>query len=186
MTLSTGWHSRGIPCGAQVGRGGRMGGCNPGPCRACRTACPPATGRPRAAVRGEAPPQRQAFLYVGQSIPINVPPETVLTIHPISRLPTLPSHLAAAAVCCSALQGGFQEFSGKNKWTLLHRVKFCPPPPPPPPPPWRHLSTFPGGRRARRMEEVPSGVIRGQTRAPGFSKAKLLSEITAKANAMEP
>ena len=99
--------------------------------------------------------------------------------------PPLPP-CSSSRVCCSALQGGFQEFSGKNKWTLLHRVKFCPPPPPPPPPPWRHLSTFPGGRRARRMEEVPSGVIRGQTRAPGFSKAKLLSEITAKANAMEP
>ena len=41
---------------------------------------------------------QQAFLYVGQGIPINVPPETALIIHRISRLPTLPSHLAAAAV----------------------------------------------------------------------------------------
>lgn len=36
------------------------------------------------------------------------------------------------------------------------------------------------------MEGTPSGVIRGQTRALGFSKAKLLSEITAKASAVEP
>ena len=102
----------------------------------------------------------------------------------LSPHPPLPPR-SSSRVCCSALQGGFQEFLRKNKWTLLHRVKFCPPPPPPPPP-WRHLSTFPGGRRARRMEGTPSGVIRGQTRALGFSKAKLLSEITAKASAVEP
>lgn len=36
------------------------------------------------------------------------------------------------------------------------------------------------------MKETPSGVIQGQTQALGFSKAKLLSEIMANANAMKP
>lgn len=150
------------------------GGCNLGPCQACRTTCPPATGRPRAAVRGEAPPQRQAFLCVGRGIPNNVPPETALIIHQqISSLPTSSHPVRCSRVCCSApgRVSGILKEEQMDPFAQSEILSSSSPPPPP----WRHLSTFPGGKKASRMEGTPSGVIRGQTR-PGLCKAQSCSQ----------